>query len=417
MKVLDIMQKHVDFVTPDVTVREVARLIFGHGINGLPVCEGKKVVGFITERDILRKIYPSMQEYVEDPVHSADFEGMEKNVSEILNMPAEEIMNKQVLSIEAKDPILRAQSNMLVYRVNRLPVVDKNENLVGIITQGDIFRALVGKQMPYVESEEYHDWIAKHYDLAIDWKSRLPFEIPALTSLLRKHKVTHILDIDCGIGEHAIELAKQGFSVVGLENSILMFKQAEARWKKLPKSLQKKIKFIQGDYVSNLKKIKDRFGAAIFMGNAFAHLPSTLKDVLKELDRILLSKDAFIVAQLINFDKALHDNNRVVMFNIKQSKLSPQWQHSYLWFYSTPKAREDLLVLNAAIFDFNGKIWTARGMNSVKTARLNKGDVQNLLKKIRFNKTSFYGTKNWSTPFKNTFNLLEHDWLNVVAER
>lgn len=416
MKVSDVMQQHVDFVTPDASVREVARVIFGRGINGVPVCEGKKVVGFITDRDILARFFPSMQEYMEDPVHESDFEDMEEMASKVLNLTAEQIMIKNPVSVTSDTPLLRAQSLMKVKDVGRLPVINKGY-LVGILSKGDIFKAIVGNKMSYVESEEYHDWIAKHYDLAIGWESRLPLEISALKDLFKKHRVTNILDIGCGTGEHAIELAKHGFSVVGMENSILMFKIAEAKWKKLPKILQKKVTFIQGDYVSNLKKMQGPFEAVVFMGNAFAHIPHALKDVLKELNRVLLPKNALLVVQVINFEKALKDDNRVVMFHIKQSKLSPQWEHSYLWFYSTPRNKEDILVLNAAVFDFNGKVWTARSMNSVKTARLGKKELQNILKKIGFRKTSFYGTKNWGTLFKNAFKPLEHDWLTVVAKR
>ncbi|PJA00602.1 MAG: hypothetical protein COX78_00325, partial [Candidatus Levybacteria bacterium CG_4_10_14_0_2_um_filter_35_8] len=65
MKVQDVMSSRVDLVFTDTPVREVSRLIFGKGVNGVPVCNGKKIVGFITERDILAKFYPSMQEYIE----------------------------------------------------------------------------------------------------------------------------------------------------------------------------------------------------------------------------------------------------------------------------------------------------------------------------------------------------------------
>ena len=78
MKVINAMSKKIDFVTPKTKVRDISKLIFGHKINGVPVLKGKRVIGFITERDILSQFFPSMREYVEDPVNEANFEKMEK---------------------------------------------------------------------------------------------------------------------------------------------------------------------------------------------------------------------------------------------------------------------------------------------------------------------------------------------------
>ncbi|EKD65463.1 MAG: CBS protein, partial [uncultured bacterium] len=108
MKVSDVMSKHVEYVSVDAKIEEIARLIFGRGINGLPVCEGKKVIGFITERDILSKFYPSVQEYIEDPFGEGDFESMEKKVPQILALTAEDIMSGDPTIVTADTPLLRA---------------------------------------------------------------------------------------------------------------------------------------------------------------------------------------------------------------------------------------------------------------------------------------------------------------------
>ena len=130
MKVSDIMETRVEFVDAEIPLSGVARLIFGRGINGVPVCKGKKVVGFVTERDILSKFYPSMQDYMDDPVHSADFEGMEKKLDEILVLPVSEIMSHTPTTIIADTPVLRAQSAMMTNKIGRLPVIDEKGNLV-----------------------------------------------------------------------------------------------------------------------------------------------------------------------------------------------------------------------------------------------------------------------------------------------
>jgi CBS domain-containing protein/cyclopropane fatty-acyl-phospholipid synthase-like methyltransferase len=417
MKVSDVMQKHVEFVTPETKVVDVARIIFGRRINGLPVCKNKKIVGFISERDILSKFHPTMQEFSEDPFMSANFEKMEEKAQEILGLKAQDIMSKNPITIKADDPILKADSMMKIKDVGRLPVVDKRGNLVGIIATGDIFKSLVGRKMPYLESEEYHDWIAKHFDLAIGWEDRIPSEIPALSGLFHKKEIRKILDIGCGTGEHAIALAKNGFQVLGLENSPMMFEIAQGKWKMLSKDLRAKVKFIKGDYVKNLEKIKEEYQGAMFMGNALAHISQTYNEVLKELNSILVKKNSVIVAQLINFDKAINVNNKLFRFAIQQSKLSPLWKHGYIWFYDPPVKEGDLLTLNAGILDFDGQRWSVRGMNSVKTIGFTRSNLNNLFKNVNFSKVSFYGSSKEEPLFKNEFDIRKSDWLTVVAER
>lgn len=145
MKVQDAMSKKVTSVKTSTPVKEVSKLIFKQKINGVPVVNNKKVVGFITERDILQMFYPTFQEFFEDPVHTRDFEGMEKRVSEVFAMRAEKIMSKNVTTVTADTPLLKAQSLMLSHKVGRLPVVDEKGNLIGILAKGDVFNALIGR--------------------------------------------------------------------------------------------------------------------------------------------------------------------------------------------------------------------------------------------------------------------------------
>lgn len=116
---------------------------------GLPVCTGtkNKLVGFITDQDILSQCFPSMKEYVEDVVHARDFDGMEEKLKEIMKMKVKDVMSESVVYIDKDSSLLKAESLMKTKDVARLPVVDSTGNLIGILTKRDIFRSLVGKYM------------------------------------------------------------------------------------------------------------------------------------------------------------------------------------------------------------------------------------------------------------------------------
>lgn len=417
MKVSDVMSRQVEYVDVNTTVKDICRIIFGGGINGVPVCEGKKIVGFITERDILKKFYPSMQEFIEDPVHSADFEKMEEGVSEILNLSAVNVMSREPATISPDAPLLKAQSLMFVEKIGRLPVVDKDKNLVGILSKGDIFKAIVGGQLAYVEDEEYHDWLSKRYDLVTKWETRLSYEVPDLSSFFRQEKVKKIVDIGAGTGEHAIALAKKGFEVVGLEKSKLMYKASKEKWENQPDRVKTKVEFVNGNYTQILSQRIGEFDAAIFMGNALSHNALDYREVLAAVSKSLLPKNAYMIIQMVNFQKVLSVNNRLQSFNIIKAKRESGHEHAFVEFYDPPRKAGGLLTLNMALLHFSGRRWTPRGLNSTPIANINMDNIDKLLRKFGFKKNSFYGGRLWGPLFTHSFKPLESDWLNIIAER
>lgn len=417
MKVSDVMSRHVEYVSTDVKIEDIARLIFGRGINGLPVCEGKKVIGFITERDILSKFYPSAQEYIEDPFGEGNFEMMEEKVPEILALTAEKIMSKNPTTVTEETPLLRAQSLMFVNKVGRLPVVDKNDNLVGMISKGDIFRAVVGGNLQFVEDEEYHDWLSRHYDMVVSWGKRLQHEIPNLVSLFRENKVKKVLDVGCGTGGHTVALAKEGFEVLGLERSSLMFEASKAKRSALDNSIKKRITFLKGEYIDILRKRKREFGAAIFMGNALPHNAQNYKNVIKAASDSLLAKNSVLVLQIVNAEKIFKKNKRLEDFNIAQVKGDPGKEYAFLEFYDPPKKTGDHITLNMGIFHFDGRRWHPKSINSTPIAYVNQEKIKRLLRSIGFSDISFYGGMLLGSLMKQPFDPLESDYLNVVAKR
>ncbi|MBU2632800.1 CBS domain-containing protein [Patescibacteria group bacterium] len=417
MKVSNVMSTTIDFVNTDAKVKDIARIIFGRGINGVPVCKKRKIVGFISEKDILSQFYPTMQEYADDPLHEGNFEEMEVKVKSIFLLTAEKIMSKNPITVFSNTPLLKAQSIMNINKVGRLPVVNEKKELIGIISKGDIFRAIVGDNLPIAATEEYHDWQARHYDLVTNWTKRLKNEIPDLVSLFKKNQVKDIVDIGFGTGEHDFALAKHGFNVLGVEASRAMYQRTQKKLNKESSAVRKRINYICNGYVDHLLKEQGKFGAAIFMGNAFSHIAKDYKKVLEVISKSLLPKNSVIVFQIVNYHKIFNIKNRIFDTNFISSKHGFPIEYAFLRFYDPQKNKSNLLTLNSAIFDSNGNNWKFRSLNSTPIVNLDKKKIEKLLRNNGFKNIIFYGGEFFGSLFKKPFNPKESDWLNVIASR
>lgn len=416
MKVQDVMNTDVDFVRTDNTVKEVSRLIFGRGINGVPVIDKDgRLAGFITEKDIVSRFYPSVQEFIEDPVNTKDFEVMERNIYGIFDLTADKIMSHSPITTHPNTPVLHAHSLMVINKIGRLPVVDNNGKLMGIVSKGDIFRSVVAGKIPHVEDEEYHDWLSRHWDLIIKSEERLSYEVPDLTKLFKQKKSKKILDVGSGTGGHDISLVKNGFEVLAMERSTLMSEKSSQKKKSLPKSLQGRVKFQTGDYTSLLKDKDKSFDAAIFMGNALSHNPYDYKKILESVSRALRKNNSLLVVQIANFDKIFKENKRFQDFNV--GSFGKEKELAFLEFYDPPREKGGFATLNMAILMHNGKKWLPRASNSTPIVVITKETITPILKSFGFKEISFYGSKFSEHLFEQEFNSSQSDWLNVVAVR
>ena len=151
MNVKDVMNSDVVSCKPDDEISSAAQLLKEHNISGLPVVAEGKVVGIVTEADVLKLLevpehrglwLPSPFEVIEIPIRELiNWEDTKHMLTDIGTKPVKEIMESEVYTISADSSIEDASSMMIKHKVNRLPVLD-GETLVGIITRGDIIRGL-----------------------------------------------------------------------------------------------------------------------------------------------------------------------------------------------------------------------------------------------------------------------------------
>ncbi len=153
MKVMDAMNPRVIVVTSDTTLRECVTLLREKKISGVPVVDADTLVGMVTENDILELLeipehkgywLPSPLELIEVPVREIieRLELRESITEDLGEWSVGRIMKQPVHTIEVTADVETASEHMIRHKINRLPVVDSAGTLVGIITRGDIIKAI-----------------------------------------------------------------------------------------------------------------------------------------------------------------------------------------------------------------------------------------------------------------------------------
>jgi CBS domain-containing protein len=119
MKVSEVMTRDVATVRPDQTAREAASFMLSADAGSIPVTDGERLVGMITDRDIAVR-------------------GVAKGHGP--ETPVRELMSGEVICARVDDDCEEVAIRMSEAQVRRLPVLDEQQRLCGIVSLGDLAR-------------------------------------------------------------------------------------------------------------------------------------------------------------------------------------------------------------------------------------------------------------------------------------
>jgi len=209
MKAKDIMHRQVITIEQTATLRELNEVLQQHRVSSLPVVDEEgKVLGIVTEGDLIRAVLPGYMELHENSLYLHDFERLEARVHHVEEMPVGEIMTRQVVSVTEDTPIMQIGSTFLLKRVDRIPVV-RGDRLVGIVSRPDVCRAVFGEveEMRKAVAPERRILVSLAYSSSVDTMMTLATAIargergevlalhvqngPEPESLLLKEATTH----------------------------------------------------------------------------------------------------------------------------------------------------------------------------------------------------------------------------------
>lgn len=118
MRLKDIMTPEVEVIAPDATIQEAARKMQRLDVGPLPVCDGDRLIGMLTDRDItIRAVAEGC-----DPTTTSVREAMTPDI---------------VYCFEDQD-VQEAARLMEQYQIRRLPILNRDKRLVGIVSLGDM---------------------------------------------------------------------------------------------------------------------------------------------------------------------------------------------------------------------------------------------------------------------------------------
>ena len=137
-----VMSKSVSTLQRSATANDAIRLLWARRIRNIPILDGKKLIGIVTDRDIKQMLSAD-----EDP----DIKG--KFTFRLPKLTVEDIMTPEPYTVTPNDPLRLAADLMGREKVGGLPVLDRDERLVGIITESDML-AVCATLLEFLEPGE-----------------------------------------------------------------------------------------------------------------------------------------------------------------------------------------------------------------------------------------------------------------------
>lgn len=188
LRAKDIMSSPVKSVDPETTMEEAGHMMLRSGHSGLPVVQGGSLIGIISRRDLDKANHHGLQ-----------------------NAPVKGFMSTVVVTVNGEASMDEVQRLMMGKDIGRLPVVDAEGGIIGIVTRTDVLRTLHGKSYPH-----WYQTTFRSQPEALD------LELPNIAPLLEKHLGNKTIGLLLLIGQEAERYGAKVYLVGGLVRDILV---------------------------------------------------------------------------------------------------------------------------------------------------------------------------------------------------
>ena len=140
MNVEDIMTTNVRTVSSDKKLGEVVSLMCIYRYSGIPVVDDGKLIGTVSESDILGRMIPKLEDLMSG-MSNVDYDAQLNQYSDVVSITVRDVMTPVVISVKPDMHILQAASMMVGRKFRRIPVAD-GDKLLGMVSMGDVHKAI-----------------------------------------------------------------------------------------------------------------------------------------------------------------------------------------------------------------------------------------------------------------------------------
>ncbi len=249
--------------------------------------------------------------------------------------------------------------------------------------------------MKVKSNENFFDEISVFYDEMVNLNSAFERRKNVLSNLISS-EIKNVADLGCGSGLDSISLANLGFKVEAFDLSAKMISRA----KQNAKNAGVKVKFHKSSLDKIPTEFKNKFDAAVSLGNTLANLDKKkLALAVKNASKILNDKGIFLV-QILNYSGIISANERIININENDSKM-------FVRFYDFYPEH-----LNFNVLTVNKNNLKEKELYTTKLFAHTKKEFEEILKKNGFTKIKFFGGFN-----KSKFEPKKSKDLVILAEK
>ncbi len=144
MKISEVMTRDLKKLSPEMPALDGMRELDALEISGLPVVDSAgKIVGMFTEKGVLKAILPSYVSQVGRFVYENSPKTIKSKVGKLIEYKVGDLMRRDVVKIREDTPVYEVARIMLTQNVRRVPVVDADDKVVGIVARSDVLGAIL----------------------------------------------------------------------------------------------------------------------------------------------------------------------------------------------------------------------------------------------------------------------------------
>ncbi len=140
-----VMKESVITVNPENTLSEALEVLARHRISGLPVVDRDlRVVGVLSKTDIIAGVLKDADESVDELVAGMVYRFLRGKIdpTQLDEVLVEQVMTRRVYKARPNTPLREIAELMVKHEINRVPIVDQEGLLVGIVTRSDLLTVL-----------------------------------------------------------------------------------------------------------------------------------------------------------------------------------------------------------------------------------------------------------------------------------